>query len=236
MCLLSMFRQSQINHTSFEALKAALPVKVNPGQRIVLCRSHYHKLYRQFKAPPCARCGATPKRGTCFNRQSPDPITISQVLSDNAGFNDVNLSESDYICFSCYKSHLVIIKSLVQALKGNPDLASLPSDLVAPTVQMLFVCSGCDYISYFSGFGKAAFLNTFFQHASFITGEVSQGRLSYCSNLDLKQGYLAFLTLIGTLYFKKHYSAFVSLREYTTTSTPFYTLKFSVRSAHNMVQ
>ena len=88
---------------SFEALEnlKALPVKVNPGQPIVLCPSHHHKLY--FKAPPCAGCGTTPKRATCFNRHSPVPITISQVLRDNAAFNDVNLSESDFICFNCYK-------------------------------------------------------------------------------------------------------------------------------------
>ena len=96
---------------SFEALenlKTALPLKVNPDQPMVLCSSYYHKLYRQFKVPPCAGCGATPKRGTCFNRHSPDPITISQVLSDNAGFNDVNLSESDHICFNCRMKNQIL--------------------------------------------------------------------------------------------------------------------------------
>ena len=106
----------------------------------------------------------------------------------------------------------VNLNSLVQALKDDPDLASLPGDLVAPCFQVLFTISGCDYISYFTGFGKAAFMNVFYQHATFITGDEAKGRLSDCSTCDIKQGYLAFLRLIGTLYFKKHYSAFVSLR------------------------
>ena len=78
--------------------------------------------------------------------------------------------------------------------------------------QVLFTVSGCDYISYFAGFGRAAFMNVFYQHACFITGDWEKGRLSDCSTSNFKKGYLAFLRLIGTLYFEKHYSAFVSLQ------------------------
>ena len=103
----------------------------------------------------------------------------------------------------------VYLNNLVQALKDDPDLASLPDDQVASCLHVLFTVSGCDYISYLSGYGKATFLNVFYQHASFITGDGSKGRLY---DDDLKQGYLAFLRLIGTIYFKNHYSAFVSLK------------------------
>ena len=106
----------------------------------------------------------------------------------------------------------VSLNSLREALIYDPDLASLPNDLVATTFLALFTCSGCDYISFISGFGKVAIMNTFYQHASFITGDGSKGRLSDCSPLSKEQGYLAFLRLIGTIYFKKHYSAFVSLK------------------------
>ena len=74
--------------------------------------------------------------------------------------------------------------------------------LLASCFQVLFTISGCDYISYFAGFGKAAFINVFYQHAAFIAGNETKGRLSDCSLSDL----------IRTLYFNKHYSAFVSLR------------------------
>ena len=104
------------------------------------------------------------------------------------------------------------LNALIQALKDDPDLASLPPDLAAPCFQVLFTVSECDYISYFAGFGKAAFMNVFYQHACFITGDGEIGRLSDCSTSNFKKGYLAFLRLIGTLYFKKHYLAFVSLQ------------------------
>ena len=86
-------------------------------------------------------------------------------------------------------------------------MASLPRDKLVDIFQMLYSCSGCDYISYFSGLGKPAFFTVFFQYASFIMG----GLLSDVTNKRRDIGFLAFTRLIGTLYFKKHYSAIVSL-------------------------
>ena len=56
----------------------------------------------------------------------------------------------------------VDLNALIQALKDDPDLVSLPPDLAALCFQVLFAVSGCDYISYFAGFGKAAFMNVFY--------------------------------------------------------------------------
>jgi len=73
-------------------------------------------------------------------------------------------------------------------------------------MQTLFVRTGCDYTSFFSQIGKAPFLQYFFQYAAFITGRESKCSLA---DTDLegenyKKGFLAFLWLIGTVYFKKH--------------------------------
>ncbi len=103
------------------------------------------------------------------------------------------------------------INNLLQALEDDPDLATLPRESLPTILQILFICSGCDYISYFNGFGKASFLKTFCQHAPFITGNQLPGILSETTKEGLKRGFLAFLRLIGTLYFKKHLSSFVSL-------------------------
>ena len=44
------------------------------------------------------------------------------------------------------------------------------SPSILPQVfQTLFVATGCDYISFSSGIGKATFLHYFLQHAEFIT-------------------------------------------------------------------
>ena len=53
-------------------------------------------------------------------------------------------------------------------------------------LQTLFICTGCDYVSYFAGIGKSTLLKVFFQHASFVNG-VSQGTLaSTCDTRVLK--------------------------------------------------
>ena len=77
---------------------------------------------------------------------------------------------------------------------------------------MLFITSGCDYISFFSNIGKASFLRYFFQYASFITSNKPEtpGTLA---DTSLKEktyeiGFLAFIRLIGTIYFKKCATAF----------------------------
>ncbi len=68
--------------------------------------------------------------------------------------------------------------NLVQALDSDPDLATLSRSSLPSTCQMLFVCTGCDYISFFKGLGKASFLNAFYQYAPFICGNRLPGFLS----------------------------------------------------------
>ena len=109
------------------------------------------------------------------------------------------------------------LDNLLKALNLDPDLASLPRHDIPFIFQMLFICSGCDYISYFARQGKATFFNAFFQHAAFISGQQMDGLLSDTSEERIEMGFLAFLRLIGTLYFKKHYAAMVSLKG---TETP----------------
>ena len=84
-------------------------------------------------------------------------------------------------------------------------------------VQIVLIVSGCDYVSFFSGLGKAAFMNAFYQYSTFITGGQEDGYLSDNSRKrEDREGLHAFIRLIGTLYFKKHLSAFVVLRNVQT--------------------
>ena len=54
------------------------------------------------------------------------------------------------------------------------------------------------------------FLRYFFQNASFTTGSNAEGSLAnvQLDNENFKKGFLAFLRLVGTVYYKKHASAF----------------------------
>ena len=96
------------------------------------------------------------------------------------------------------------LSALNAALANDPDLAGLEPRDLPHILQTLFVCTGCDYLSFFSGIGKATFLRYFFQYAPFISGKNANGSLR---NIHF-QGYLAFLRLVGTVYYKKHASGF----------------------------
>ena len=99
----------------------------------------------------------------------------------------------------------VQLSNLKKALENDPDIACLPQDYLPNIFQMLFVLSGCDFISYFHAFGKGAFLNTFYQYADFISGKYVTGLVYHISENDKNIGFLSFIQLVGSLYFKKHY-------------------------------
>ena len=63
--------------------------------------------------------------------------------------------------FSSQEHRYVSLKNLTTSLKGDPDLNSIPRDLL-PKMLQTFICTGCDYVSYFAGFGKSTFLKVFF--------------------------------------------------------------------------
>ena len=68
----------------------------------------------------------------------------------------------------------------------------------------------------FKGIGKAQFLNCFFQHASFIGGKDMPGSMEEVSTNNRASGFLSFLRLIGTVYFKKHLASFISIHNIET--------------------
>jgi len=80
----------------------------------VSCRQCYYKAYDIIfvsHGEPCSSCGANSKSGTTFFQHSPDAITVSQHLSNTTG-QSVVIKLNDYLCFSCYRTHCSIIKSL----------------------------------------------------------------------------------------------------------------------------
>ncbi len=57
---------------------------------------------------------------------------------------------------------LLHFNKFIEALYEDPDLASIPKLKRAIILQILYISTGCDLISFFVGFGKTAFLKTFF--------------------------------------------------------------------------
>ena len=109
---------------------------------------------------------------------------------------------------------------LQESLSSDPDLATIPEEERAKTIQSLFVLTGCDFTSFFSGIGKTSFFNTFMKHARFIAGTESlSGSLS--ENSHTTEGFMAFMRLTGCAYFNKHHSAFGGVQ---TPSSLYYSL------------
>lgn len=120
--------------------------------------------------------------------------------------NVTNAIESQYI-------HL---NHLHSAFINDPDLAFLPKSHLLDILQSLFVCTGCDFVSFFKQIGKASFINYFFQHASFITGDTMVSSLRDTESNTRLNGFLSFVRLVGTVYFKKHLPSFISIDGHET--------------------
>ena len=136
------------------------------------------------------------------------------------------------------QKRILSLSNLTHNLSHDPDLSSIPSHPLSQIIQTLYIVTGCDYISFFSGTGKKTFMKHFFQHAEFITSGIAYpGSLSDC-NLEtntFELGFLAFMRLIGTGYFKKYASAFTEptpQSHYNAFSLPESEGHISVKAQH----
>ena len=102
--------------------------------------------------------------------------------------------------------HLSVLN---EALQSDQNLAVVPPSVKVKALQMLYITSGCDYVSFFYNIGKARLLQCFFQHAPFITsGSTYIGTLADVSPQSESYGYLVLMRLVGVAYFKQHTRAF----------------------------
>ena len=102
------------------------------------------------------------------------------------------------------------MQRLLLCFQCDPDLASLPQTKLEHIMSQLYIVTGCDYISYTAGIGKATYLKHFFQHSEFISGCQITGCLSQTNKADMSMGFLSFLRLVDTVYFKKNLSTVVT--------------------------
>ncbi len=112
--------------------------------------------------------------------------------------------------FSSPELRILHLNELCHSFSRDPDLAVVPIEMHPKLLQSVFICTGCDYISLFSGLGKATFLRVFFQHGSFNNANTDNlpGSLSNTTQPDHQTRFLAFVRLVSTTYFKKHLTAF----------------------------
>ena len=81
------------------------------------------------------------------------------------------------------ESKYIDMNSLINAIDNDPDLHQVPHSMRRQAVQSLYIASGCDYVSYFCGLGKASFLSCMFQHATcdYVSYFCGLGKASFLS-------------------------------------------------------
>ena len=113
------------------------------------------------------------------------------------------------------------LNALLTAISGDYALNSIPEELQLQSLQTLYVCTGCDYISFFHGIRKASFLSTFYRFASFINDETLCGSLGQVTADPASPSFYSFLRLVGCAYFRVHSSGF----QQSSPVTLFYSVK-----------
>lgn len=143
---------------------------------------------------------------------SPDTdVYMIGLLLDGTKQKDIILQISTY---RAWELRFLNLTTMICLLHNDPDLARIGNKILPKVMQTIYVATGCDYTSFFSQIGKATFLRYYFQYASFIIAGIDStpGTLADVSLYDgsYKLGYLAFVHLVGIVYFKKHSSGFVT--------------------------
>ena len=88
-----------------------------------LCNHLYYMVYNavQPQQTNCPTCGISLKQVTF--RPCPNAQVIREHLQESAGFEGT-LGTGDKVCFSCYKSHLIILQQ-EKAVSKDSDLLSI---------------------------------------------------------------------------------------------------------------
>ena len=108
------------------------------------------------------------------------------------------------------ENRFLSLNAFSNAINLDPDLASIPVHQRPQALQSLYACTGCEFISFFVGYGKTAFLAILFQYAEFICMNDAncQGSIADVDMVHAAPSLYSFLRLVGYAYFKKHSSAF----------------------------
>ena len=103
-------------------------VRQDSSRLVNLCGLHYRSAYDQNrgerKGQKCYTCHST-RQG--MMRHCPDPGVINTHYMEN-GDIDLNITNSDYVCTSCYNTHLDIVHRR-QSISRDDDLKEILADI-----------------------------------------------------------------------------------------------------------
>ena len=124
--------------------------------------------------------------------------------------------------FNSLEHRFLDLQALITAFQNDPGLAAVEQVSLPSVMQMLYICTGCDFISFFNGLGKATFMATLFEYSDFICSDTTATHTpGIISDAD-PTGFLSFIRLVGCAYFRKHKAVF--LPSFPTPATLFNSL------------
>ena len=103
---------------------------------------------------------------------------------------------------------LLSLHGLGDAVSRDPDMFDIPHEERLATLQSLYVLTGCDFTSFFSQISKSFFATTFFRFAAFICANTERLPGNLAETTTQESSFLAFLRLVGVVYFLKNLPAF----------------------------
>jgi hypothetical protein len=106
-------------------------------------------------------------------------------------------------------SEYLDLNKLITSIHSMTDFRHYPPRVIGKEIQVLFVLSGCDYVSFFQNCSKLNFLKAYINNIHFVSfKEDYTGSLSQTNAEDWMDGQLAFFRLLACVYFKKCASSF----------------------------
>ena len=108
------------------------------------------------------------------------------------------------------------------------DLLSLPPNELLQSFTSLFVATGSDYTSYFKNIGKATVLNTFYVLKFYLGVSSQEGSVANFKEEIRNLGFLCFLCLVGTIYFKRHLASFACISQVDTPDQLYHSIDKSL--------
>jgi len=111
-------------------------------------------------------------RHACQSQANKILIHSPDTDAYNIGLSLLNRDTKQYVIqlnvFHATERKFLYLNNLQIALENEPDLVPLPSHSISEILQVLFICTGCDFVSFIKLLGKVTILNNFYQYAEFI--------------------------------------------------------------------
>ena len=115
----------------------------------------------------------------------------------------------------------VDLNKLLDLMSINSALCTFDKCQIADELQALYVCSGCDYVSFFNHYSKNTFFDAYFDYVDFISAESTySGRLSQADERDWALGFRAFCRLVGCVFLTKCSTSFQYKMKFHTKPSP----------------